>query len=168
MTKSFGQHRGSQHRGNPQTNNPGSRSPSGSAPNVEVLFDPAKKQTELFDKLAKEQADKIVGPVNSSQLRRYFGELKGLFNQFRSLVAGEPKEKRQEIYAAKIEPRFKMLRSKLAYGRRPAARGSLPKDFAHVLEQGIARVTEADEFELFVLHIEAVVGFMYGNGKVSK
>lgn len=166
MTKFPASRGGPPHRGNQPHNNPGQRGPVSTIP---VLFDPAKTDTELFDSLAYEQADKIPEQVNSSQLRRYFSELKGLFNQFRSLVAGEPAQaKRQEVYAAKIEPRFKMLRSKLAYGRRPGARGSLQKDFAHVLEQGIAKVSDAKEFERFVLHIEAVVGFMYGNGKVSK
>ncbi len=134
---------------------------------IEVLFDPARSDTELFDALAEEQAKKLPSPVNSSQLRRYFGELKGLYNQFRSLVAGDP-DQRNSIYQERIEARFKMLRSKLAYGRRPGARGSLDKDFARVLEEGIGKVKDSDQFTKFVLHIEAVVGFMYGNEKVSK
>jgi len=137
--------------------------------NVQVMFDPAKTDTELYDKLAEDQEAALSSKVNSSQLRRYFGELKGLYNQFRVLKGGQlDSEELQRVYGEKIEPRFKMLRSKLAYGRRPGARGALQQDFAHVLEEGIGKVQDAQQFERFVLHIEAVVGFMYGNGKVSK
>jgi CRISPR type III-A-associated protein Csm2 len=136
---------------------------------IAVLFDPNKSDTELFDTLAEQQAKVVPEGVNSSQLRRYFGELKGLYNQFRSLTAGEmDPAARQQVYRDKIESRFKMLRSKLAYGRRPGARGALQPQFSQMLESGIAKVSDAKTFERFVLHIEAVVGFMYGNEKVKK
>ncbi|TWT40214.1 type III-A CRISPR-associated protein Csm2 [Botrimarina hoheduenensis] len=143
--------------------------PTSPPPKVTALFDPSKPDRELYDSLAEQQADSISGEVNSSQLRRYFGELKGLYNQYRAITAGADDPTRQQRYADRIEPRFKMLRSKIAYGRRQSGRqAEALKMFCGFLDDGIQKVNDATQFERFVLHVEAVVGFMYGNGKVSK
>jgi CRISPR type III-A-associated protein Csm2 len=152
---------------------PSDSGPSGQTANTQCHFDPAKSDADLFDTLAEQQANAFPNDdrdkVKPSQLRRYFSELKGLYNQFRALAGAEVDEaKRQAIFAERIDARFRMLRSKIAYGKREAAgqtRGL--KAFCDVLDQGINKVKNAKDFERFVLHVEAVVGFMYGNHKVS-
>ncbi|HIQ22101.1 MAG TPA: type III-A CRISPR-associated protein Csm2 [Planctomycetes bacterium] len=140
-----------------------SRRPSGP---VEVLFDPAKPDTELFDTLAEKQAEQLE--VNSSQLRRFFGEIKDLYRRFNALASGEAEQRRQEIYSTQIEPRFKMVRSKVAYATRAGGQTKLPERFAEFLKTGIQRVGNQEEFVRFIMHVEAVVGFMYGKGKVKQ
>jgi CRISPR type III-A-associated protein Csm2 len=133
--------------------------------NVPVLFDPKKPDAELFDALAEKQAEQLV--INSNQLRRFFGELKELYRQFNALVTGEAgDEKKQELYRLKIEPRFKMIRSKVAYATRAGGQSKLPAEFAQFLQEGIQKVTDHCQFVRYVMHVEAVVGFMYGKGKV--
>ena len=136
-------------------------------PNIQVLFDPSKEDTELFDRLAEQQADQLE--INSSQLRRFFGEIKDLYRQFNALTAGEAAEaKKEEVYRQKIEPRFKMIRSKVAYATRAGGQTKLPDEFAHFLKEGIQKVADYRHFIRFVMHLEAVVGFMYGKDKVRK
>ncbi len=131
-----------------------------------VLFDPARTEKELYDELAERQAERLE--INSSQLRRFFGEVKDLFRQFTALIAGETDDQRKDaVYRQKIEPRFKMVRSKVAYAMRKGGRAPLRREFAEFLQQGISRVTDHQQFTRFVLHFEAVVGFMYGKEKVS-
>ena len=138
---------------------------------AEVFFDPEKPDVELFDVLAEKQADKMPDrpKINSSQLRRFFGEIKDLYRQFQARSASAGEDEKQQIYQREIEPRFKMVRSKVAYARRPAGQSKVPREFADMLERGIEKVRPGNcrDFERYVTHLEAVVGFMYGKGKVS-
>lgn len=132
---------------------------------IQVLFDPSKEDTELLDKLAEDQADQLS--INSSQLRRFFGEIKDLYRQFNALAVGEAGDARkQEIYSQRIEPRFKMIRSKVWYATRAGGQAKLPSEFAQFLREGIQKVGDHRQFVRFVMHLEAVVGFMYGKDKV--
>ena len=136
-------------------------------PQSPILFDPTKPDVELFDTLAEQQADAMPDgrdSINSNQLRKYFGEIKDLYRQYQA--NGED----QAFYQKSIEPRFKMIRSKVAYGSRPGGQGKLPKQFANMITVGIGKVRSGkkEDFAKFVMHLEAVVGFMYGKGKVSK
>ena len=137
---------------------------------IEVLFDPSKEDTELFDTLAEQQANQFPDRfINSAQLRRFFGEIKDLYRQFNALAAGEATEaKKQEAYRREVEPRFKMIRSKVAYATRPGGQAKLPSEFARFLQEGIHKVTDHRQFRRFVMHVEAVVGFMYGKDKVRQ
>jgi len=133
---------------------------------VKVLFDPAAEDAQLFDTLAEEQADELS--INSAQLRRFFGEIKDLYRQYNALVATAPDdEARLKLYRERIEPRFKMVRSKVSYATRAGGQTKVPQEFADFLEKGIAKVTDHNAFRKFVLHLEAVVGFMYGKGRVE-
>ncbi len=140
-------------------------SQSGSSPSVAALFDPQKTEQELYDSLAEQQAEQLE-PINSSQLRKFFGEIKDLYRQFDSLTATANDADKDRIYREKIEARFKMVRSKVAYAERPSAR--LAKSFAGFLKHGIKQVQNGRDFTRFVHHFEAVVGFMYGLEKVRK
>ncbi len=139
---------------------------------MQVLFNPDKPEVELLDRLAEEQADMMPGEngrggINSNQLRKYFGEIKDLYLQYQAMSA---QQNPAEIYMKTIEPRFKMIRSKVAYGSRAGGQGKLNKEFATMISEGIAKVRPGNhtDFEKFVMHLEAVIGFMYGKGKISK
>lgn len=137
-----------------------------------VLFNPAVEDRDLYDTLAEQQAMAMPSgrdAINSSQLRRFFGEVKDLYRQYNALVAGKPDPaQRAEIYRRQIEPRFKLVRSKVAYANRPGGQGKIPDEFSRFLSDGIAKVRDHEQFVRFVTHFEAVVGFMYGNDRVSK
>lgn len=133
---------------------------------MKPLFDPSKPDKELFDTLAETQADH-VGRVGSSQLRRFFGEVKDLYRRYKSLTASRTDEETREVYEREIEPLFKMIRSKAMYARRRGGQGRIPAEFADFLDEGIRRVGNHKDFERFVRHFEAVVGFMYGKDKVA-
>lgn len=152
--------------------NSGSRPPynkgggygGGEAPSFTPLFDPKKPEQELYDTLAEQQAEQLE--INSSQLRKFFGEVKELYRQFDTSTATASDAEKDRIYQEKIEARFKMLRSKVAYAKRPSIR--LNRAFAAFLEHGISAVKNRTDFVRFVHHFEAVVGFMYGNERVKQ
>ena len=131
------------------------------------LFDPAKSEVQLLDDLAEKQADSLE-EINSSQLRRFFGEVKEHSRRLEALAAGGSDEDAQKIYARDIEPLFKMMRSKVAYASRMRGSASVPASFQAFLDHGIRKVGNVSQFRLFVRHFEAVVGFLYGKGKVSR
>jgi CRISPR type III-A-associated protein Csm2 len=146
--------------------NMGQYRPAGTSPNP-PLFDPSKPDRVLFDMLAEQQADRLprIGPT---QLRRFFGEIKDLYRRFQAGTAGmhEPKS-RGDYYRNSIEPQFKMMRSKVSYASRAKAQGRVPEEFAKMLTDGIGKVEDDEQFCRFVMHLEAVVGFLYGQGKVD-
>jgi CRISPR type III-A-associated protein Csm2 len=134
---------------------------------IQCLFDPAKPEQELYDTLAEQQA--VALSVNSSQLRRFFGEIKDLYRRYNALTAQSADDgARADVYRRDIEPLFKMIRSKVSYATRAGGQSKLDVAFADFLSQGIAKVQSHDQFRKYVMHLEAVVGFMYGKGKVSR
>jgi len=89
--------------------------------------------------------------ISSSQLRRFF-------NEFRSL------EKRVDSTPSfdTVLPLIKMVKSKVSYA---AGRGSgqqIPDTFKRFLNTNIDSIQDKQDFEAFMLHFEAVVGFCYG------
>jgi CRISPR type III-A-associated protein Csm2 len=128
---------------------------------VKTYFDPTKPDRELFDTLAEKQAIDLP-KVNPSQLHRFFGEIKDLYRQFNASTVGADDEFKKKVYQETIEPRFKMVRSKVAYATRPGQQSKLPREFADVLRIGIGKVNKHEDFTRFVMHLEAVVGFMFG------
>lgn len=143
----------------------GFRPDSGGAP-FAVLFDPEKPEQELYDTLAENQAQSLQ--INSSQLRKFFGEAKDLYRQFNALTAANTSDAEMDrIYRERIEARFRMLRSKVAYAERPGGQARLDRNFATFLKEAIQKVKNHQHFVRFILHFEAVVGFMYGQGKVK-
>ena len=128
------------------------------APRVEFFKDSEKKKLnpDLLDSIAEAQADKIHRNINSAQLRRFFGEVKGLYSR---LEHQEPFER--------LFPLIKMIKSKVWYAANPN-KEKIPKDFASFILGGIEQIKDENDFRAFVLYFEAVVGFMYGKGLVSK
>ena len=129
------------------------------------IFTPQESDARLLDELAEKQADQM-DVINSSQLRRFFGEVKDLYRRFDTRVASGSAG--DDVYRAEIEPAFKMIRSKVSYAARPGGQSSIPPSFREFLDNGVKQVQTADHFRRFVMHFEAVVGFMYGKDKVRK
>ncbi len=136
------------------------------------LFDVSKPDAELYDRIAEAQADIFAGldqkRIPASQLRRFFGEVKELFRRFNSQTAANPDKTEEDVYRQFIEPQFRMIRSKVAYTMGRTSSSSVPREFADFLSEGIRKVDSAKKFRRFVLHFEAVVGFMYGKDALSK
>jgi CRISPR type III-A-associated protein Csm2 len=157
----------SQDRGGGQGSRGRGSSSHDSGGSVPVLFDPERAEKDLYGDLAETQAGYLS--INSSQLRKFFGEAKELYRQFNALIASiSSSDEKQQIYAERIEARFLMLRSKIAYAKRPNAQSRLDAGFANFMDQGIRKVRNQQDFVRFILHFEAVVGFMYGMEKVKK
>ncbi|MGC9455734.1 MAG: type III-A CRISPR-associated protein Csm2 [Phycisphaerae bacterium] len=115
-------------------------------------FDPQTSQKDLVDGLAEKQADIFGRDLNSSQLRRFFGEVKDMF---RRLEQNQP-------YETTIEPQFKMLRSKSYYAQHKGGGQGVPQSFTKFIDNAVQKVSNEEQFRLFVKHFEAVVGFWYG------
>jgi CRISPR-associated protein Csm2 len=122
-------------------------------------------RAELLDKEAYDQArsfivyyfDKRKGreeldnnkSLTSAQLRRFF-------NEFRQL------EKKVKIDGfEKVKPLIKMTKSKAAYAANPK-KPKIPRSFQNFLVNHIDNVNSEKDFQAFMLHFEAVVGFFYG------
>lgn len=125
---------------------------------------------ELLDTEAEEIASKFVvrgkdqrvdetKSLTSAQLRRFYGDLKNLERkfEFRKQTMGE-----EEAFAALL-PLVKMVKSKVAYASSKDKR-KVPEAFAKWLKDHIDKIETYQEFEAFMLHFEAVVGFCYGQG----
>ena len=125
---------------------------------IELLDGDAKKTAEKFvtkDSRDPNKLNRNAGKtLSSAQLRRFFGE-------FRQL------EKRvNAIGFDKVKPLIKMVKSKASYAANPS-KPKIPSSFKSFLIENIDNVNEKKDFEAFMLHFEAVVGFFYGIPGVS-
>ncbi|MGB9497450.1 MAG: type III-A CRISPR-associated protein Csm2 [Dissulfuribacterales bacterium] len=99
-----------------------------------------KKQQEVVDEKKS---------VSATQLRKFYNEFKGLEKRV-SAKGFEP-----------VLPLIKMVRSRAFY----ASNGNkIPKSFKDFLVKNVQAINEKKDFEAFLLHFEAVVGFCYGMG----
>lgn len=119
---------------------------------------------QLLDQEAKSVADGFAqrDPKNparflrdksltSAQLRRFFGE----FRQLQKKVEAKGFDK--------VLPMIKMVKSKASYAANPRSR-KIPDSFRDFLIKNVDQIKEKQDFEAFMLHFEAVVGFYYGMG----
>jgi len=105
---------------------------------------------ELLNEDAEKRAREFkASTLTLTQLRKFYNEFKGL-------------EKR--VNAKDFEsvlPLIKMVRSRAFY----ASNGNkIPKSFKDFLVKNVEAINEKKDFEAFLLHFEAVVGFCYGMG----
>ena len=173
-----GGHGGGQGGGPPrqggQNRDRGNQRNKGRQADTGPFFDPQESETRLYDELAEKQAkampDNRKHRITSSQLRRFYGEIKTLHRQYDAATRGQGRERKNEIYQRSFEPQFRMVRSKVAYAGRRSGQSGVPKEFATMLEKGISKVRNgrSEDFEKFVTHLEAVVGFMYGRDRVTQ
>ena len=122
-------------------------------------------RAELLDKEANEQANKFVvhyfnkknnreqvdskKTLSSSQLRKFFNE----FRQLEKKVNAEGFDK--------VKPLIKMVKSKASYASNPS-KPKIPISFKDFLMNNVNKISTEDDFRVFMLHFEAVVGFFYG------
>ena len=120
-----------------------------------------KLDPSIFAEHAEKKADEIRGDeLNSAQLRRFFGEMKNYYQSWKN------QEKKEETFE-KILPLIKLMKSKVFYAINPK-KPKIPQKFASFLLGGVEQIQDGRDFEAFILYFEAVVGFMYGKGLVSK
>ena len=122
-------------------------------------------RSDLLEKEASKQAEEFVvyrknyktgikevdkkKILSSAQLRKFF-------NEFRQL------EKKVGIEGFdKVKPLIKMVKSKAAYASNPD-NPKIPPPFKNFLMTNLDRIEGEKDFQAFMLHFEAVVGFFYG------
>ncbi|MGE4345289.1 MAG: type III-A CRISPR-associated protein Csm2 [Geoalkalibacter sp.] len=119
----------------------------------------------IRDKLLNEEAQQAAAafvkvqrpenPIKSAQLRRFFGEYKGLQRKLDQMQGN-----RQENFLS-IKPLVKMGKAKVAYAK---ARKVVPGSFVSWLQNHVDTIETVEDFDAFLLHFEACVGFCYGEG----
>ena len=124
----------------------------GKAINKDLCDSLAWKQIQMF----LDDTDRGRVRQNSmTQVRRFFGEMKGLYNRVRN----------GESYA-RIFPLIKMMKSKAAYA---SGRNTITYKFKDFIFLLVDSVTEEERtFEAVMLHFEAVFGFFYGERGLAK
>ena len=115
----------------------------------------------IFSDRAEKAADKIRQELNSAQLRRFFGEMKGYYQRWKN------QSKSEKAFETTFLPLIKLMKSKVFYASNPK-KIKIPNTFASFLLGGIEQIQDGKDFEAFILYFEAVVGFLYGKGMVSK
>ena len=112
----------------------------------ELLLGKAEEQAKLFHKPGNKEKK-----LSSSQLRRFYSDFKRL----------ETKYKNGQDFES-ILPLIKMQISKSAYAANPE-RPKIPQTFHRFIETNVKNIQTPNDFERFMLHFEAVVGFFYWN-----
>lgn len=132
------------------------RSSESQALTVAYYKDPEQKilNPDLLDIIAEKQADALHSKINSSQVRRFFGEVKSIYH---CLQEGKK--------WPELEPRFRMIKSRAFYA---VGTRRIPREFSDFLIGNINQVKTENDFKAFVQYFEAVLGFMYGKGLVAK
>lgn len=105
-------------------------------------------------KLTKEIMQSDQDRNSSSQVRRYYGEIKTLQ---RRVEMGEKWER--------ILPLVKMMKARAGYNLHRKVIGNAFKTF---IDRGIDQVHTKEEFASFCLLFEAVLGHLYGEGGLKK
>lgn len=95
---------------------------------------------------------KPADTIKSSQLRKFYGDVKTLERQWQARGG-------DEASFAVILPMIKLLKAKSDYAHK---RQVVPKSFRDWLWKHVDSVNAARDFKAFLLHFEAVVGFSYG------
>lgn len=124
---------------------------------------------ELVTRWAQEWADKFAPkrdnkqgyggpkparPINSAQLRRFYGDVKNLEMRWQN-------SKKKDQAFRDILPMIKLLKAKAAYANK---RTLVPDSFRDWIWDNVDLINNEDDFKAFLLYFEAVVGFCYGNG----
>lgn len=113
-----------------------------------------KKDSELFNKTAKEWADKIgtgKGGVQNTQIRKFYDQVLDLNN----------KAKHNDDFDGEILPFIKMMNSKVAYAstRKGTSGNIVNKAFVDMMNSCINQVNTKEQLGTFKLFFEAVIGF---------
>lgn len=116
-----------------------------------------KIRQAVVDDDAQKCAQAFITPsfgkkINSSQLRKFYAEAKSLELAWNT---------QGKANFGNLLPRIKLLKAKAAYAKE---RGVVPDDFRKWLWNCVDNIKDGRDFEAFLLHFEAVVGFAYGLG----
>lgn len=120
----------------------------------ELLDAKAEEQAKGFvvysynDRRQRNEVDKRKS-LSSAQLRRFFSEFRQLEKRVNTMGFN------------KVRPLIKMVKSKANYSANPS-NPKIPKSFKDFLIGNIDEINTEKDFEAFMLHFEAVVGFFYG------
>lgn len=117
-----------------------------------------KKIESWVDTWVDKNGDKHQKILSTSQLRKYYNEIKNLENRFINLSEGK-KVKMEEAWKD-IHPLLIMVKAKISYdiGRGEAG---VTKGFKKYLEDCIDSVNNYKDFEAFTKFFEACVGYYY-------
>lgn len=137
------------------------------------LDEKGNPKAELLDQQARKTAEELVNKhdrrkgINANQLRKFYNDCKAMERKY-NFILNQLREQQHNdsdartIALERIYPRLKMLKSKAAY----ASNGKIPRQFESWLNKSIDAIApdKPHDFEAFMLHFEAVVGFCYGVG----
>lgn len=123
-------------------------------------------RVELLDGEARKVAESIVirrpdgrlddkQSIKSAQLRRFFGEYRSLQQK-----VDQRQDDREAAFRA-VLPLVRMTKAKAEYAK---GRQTVPPAFVAWLCRHADQVSDLKDFEAFMLHFEAVVGYCYGIG----
>lgn len=149
-------YRGHQER---QRYEPNDQRRGGESPQREIKFrDEGNLRKALLTTEAEDWGDRFVHPekgekpLNSTQLRRFYNDVKAL----EARIDATGFEENMALVG--------MLRSKVAYACPDKGEKKVPTVFKEFIEAGVKAVKNEENFKDFVLFFEAVVGFFYGKG----
>ncbi len=147
---------GSRRRNTPQPRAiPAPRSQPHPYRGAEGQLDPFWVDTEA-ERVARE-----IATLPSTQIRRFFSEVKGLKRQLELLTSQDKGDARLErqVAWAQIHPRFAMLKSQVVYAQGRIGAKNMPDAFVQFIIDHVAWVKGVEDFDAFLAHFEAVVGF---------
>lgn len=117
---------------------------------IEFLDEKAASTAESFVERDPRNPKRLTRrSLSSAQLRRFFSEFRQLEKKVKAMGFD------------KVKPLIKMVKSKASYAANPA-NPKIPKSFKNFLITNIDEIQAEKDFEAFMLHFEAVVGFFYG------
>jgi CRISPR-associated protein Csm2 len=130
---------------------------------MNLYFDGDNIRKELLDEEARLEAENFIplaadkkparDALKNAQLRRFFGEFKGYQRKL------EQRQGAVDENFKSILPMVKMMNAKVTYAR---ARNVVPPSFESWMKKHVAAIESARDFQAFLLHFEAVIGFCYG------
>ncbi len=121
------------------------------------------RQSLLTDEALDQAQQWVHERLNSSQLRRFFHEVKGI------LASVDGAEDPEEAFI-RVSPRLALLRSKAAYAcpNYQPRNVRIPPSFRRYLETMVVNVRDVHDLRAFALAFEAAVGYFYGEGGAER
>jgi len=121
---------------------------------------------ELLDSEARDLGTAFAGRqlyVSKNQLRRYYNDVKQLqFKIERDLKDNKDSDDPEAL--KEYLPLIKMLKAKVAYGRRSGTGERVSREFRETIDGCVELINNPKDFQTFVLFFESIVGYYYGAG----
>lgn len=100
----------------------------------------------------------VNAKITSAQFRKFYNEFKGLERKYQTKMLAD--DNKENAFVS-ILPQVKIMKAKVSYAR---SRKTVPPVFENWLKDAVDSINSAKQFEDFLLHFEAVLGYAYGNG----